>query len=117
MDPLLSQALAAAGLGTPVIGYVAAAVTICSVLDAVIPQPAPGSHWLPARKLLSMVALNLGAASNGKQPPFASWLLRVAMPLIQAQMAAQAAPQRIGPEPPPHPERVAVPVAPAQPAA
>ncbi|WP_139284937.1 hypothetical protein [Acidocella aminolytica] len=53
------------------------AVAVASAIDAAFPQPAPGSHWLPVRKVISFIAINFGAAKNGSQPPFATWLLRV----------------------------------------
>ncbi len=71
---------------------VIAAVTAgASALDAILPQPAPGSHWLIARKVLSFVAINVGHASNGAQPSFLTWIARVAGPVLAAQAAAQAA--------------------------
>lgn len=35
-----------------------------AVLAAMLPQPAPGSKWEPARKLLDMMAVNVGHATN-----------------------------------------------------
>ena len=35
-----------------------------AVLAAVLPQPAPDSKWAPARKLLDMLASNVGHATN-----------------------------------------------------
>lgn len=48
-----------------------------SALDALIPQPKPGSHWLPFRLIVSFIALNFGNASNWLQPSVKSWLQRV----------------------------------------
>lgn len=65
--------------------FLTAAIAIASTLDALIPQPAPGSHWLIARKLLSFVAVNVSNASNGAQPSFVTWIVRIATPVLQAQ--------------------------------
>lgn len=65
--------------------YITAACMIASAIDAGLPQPAPGSHWLPVRKLVSFVAVNVGAASNGGQPSFTTWLLRIVQPVLTAQ--------------------------------
>lgn len=53
------------------------AVAVASTLDAVLPQPAEGSHWLVLRKAISFIAVNVGNASNGKQPSFVTWLARI----------------------------------------
>ncbi len=57
--------------------YVTAVVAFASALDAALPQPKPGSHWLIFRKIVSALAVNVGNAANGKQPPFATWIARV----------------------------------------
>lgn len=51
--------------------------TTASLLDAAIPQPAAGSHWLPFRKVLSFLALNFGNAANSAQPALTTWLQRL----------------------------------------
>lgn len=51
--------------------------TTASLLDAAIPQPATGSHWLPFRKVLSFLALNFGNAANSAQPALTTWLQRL----------------------------------------
>ena len=48
-----------------------------SMLDSILPQPAPGSHWLPLRKAISVLAWNLFNARNANQPALATWLVRV----------------------------------------
>ena len=71
--------------------YIATICMIASAIDAAFPQPSAGSHWLPIRKLISFVALNISAASNGAQPSFTTWLLRIVQPLLTAQGLIQAA--------------------------
>lgn len=72
--------------------YIGAVVAVASALDASLPQPAPGSHWLVVRKLLSFLAINVGSASNGAQPSFDTWLLRIVTPILEAKNALPAAP-------------------------
>ena len=67
--------------------YVTGIIAAASALDAALPQPAPGSHWLIARKVVSFLAVNVGNASNGKQPDFVTWIVRIAMPVLLAQGA------------------------------
>jgi hypothetical protein len=81
--------------------YLTIFVTVASALDAVIPQPAPGSHWLVARKVLSFVAINVGHASNGKQPDFVTWIVRIATPVLQAQGVIAPQPPAAAPSPQP----------------
>ena len=70
--------------------YITAIVATASTLDAALPQPAPGSHWLIVRKVISFLAINIGNASNGKQPDFVTWIVRIAEPVLQAQGIAPA---------------------------
>ncbi len=65
--------------------YVTGIIAAASALDAALPQPAPGSHWLIARKVVSFLAVNVGNASNGKQPDFVTWIVRIAAPVLAAQ--------------------------------
>ena len=65
-------------------------VAAASTLDAALPQPYPGSHWLAIRKVISFLAINVGNASNGKQPDFVTWIVRIAAPLLQNPTTAQA---------------------------
>jgi hypothetical protein len=65
--------------------YITAVIAAASTLDAALPQPAPGSHWLIIRKVISFLAINVGNASNGKQPDFVTWIVRIATPVLQAQ--------------------------------
>jgi len=67
---------------------ITAIIAAASALDAVLPQPAPGSHWLIARKVISFLAVNVGNASNSKQPDFVTWIVRIAAPVLAAQNAA-----------------------------
>jgi len=39
-------------------------VTVCSVIDATIPQPTAGSKWVGIRKVISTIALSVGHAAN-----------------------------------------------------
>lgn len=83
MDPAIGQLLTSLGL-SKYLELAGVIVMICSALDAAIPQPAEGSHWLPLRKALSFLALNLRNASPSGQPSIATWLLRI----VKAVMAA-----------------------------
>ncbi|WP_119830670.1 hypothetical protein [Azospirillum cavernae] len=68
-----------------IVATLAMAVAAASILDALLPQPAPNSPWLPARKLLSAVAANVRHASNAGQPPLAGSLAKVARAVIAGQ--------------------------------
>ncbi len=85
--------------------YIAAIVATASTLDASLPQPRPGSHWLIVRKIISFLAINVGNASNGKQPDFVTWIVRIATPVLLAQGAGVRpvadAPAAAGPAPAP----------------
>jgi hypothetical protein len=70
--------------------------TLASFIDAVVPQPAPGSHWLPARKVLSILALNVANASNAKQPPLITWMMRAGTVLQAAAVAQQSQARALG---------------------
>ena len=85
MDHISLLALWAAAWPT-----ITAIIAAASTLDAALPQPAPGSHWLIVRKVISFLAINVGNASNGKQPDFVTWIVRIAAPVLQAQGAAPA---------------------------
>ena len=103
MDPAIGQFLTSIGL-TRYIELAGVIVMICSALDASIPQPAAGSHWLPLRKALSWFALNVSNAKPGGQPTLASWLLRIAQAVMAAGLlkAAQDKPtQPVIPTPAP----------------
>lgn len=94
VSPALAAVLQSAGLGW-LVQYLVAAVAIASILDAVIPQPVAGSHWLPIRKLLSFAAANVGFARNSTQPDIGTWIARVLKPLVDAQIARQEPPPAI----------------------
>ena len=85
--------------------FIAAIVAAASTLDASLPQPQPGSHWLIVRKIISFLAINVGNASNGKQPDFVTWIVRIATPVLLAQGAGVRpvadAPAAAGPAPAP----------------
>jgi hypothetical protein len=94
---LLIGMLDQAGLSN-LVKSVVCAVTVASALDAALPQPAPGSHWLVIRKSVSFIALNLGNASNSGQPAMMTWIARVLQPLVDAQIARTAPPKTVGPD-------------------
>lgn len=60
-------------------------ISVASALDMSLPQPEPGSHWLPVRKAISFLAVNVKNASNGAQPPLMTWLFRIVQPMLLAQ--------------------------------
>ena len=67
MEPSLFSVLVAALANTglaPLAVYAPITVAVAAILAAILPQPAPDSPWLPARKLLDLVALNVGSAKN-----------------------------------------------------
>jgi hypothetical protein len=72
--PALMSALAAAGLGK-IVMYAPVVVAVAAVLAATLPQPAANSPWRSARRLLDLLAMNVGAAKNassgagGASPP------------------------------------------------
>jgi len=47
-----------------VVSYITAAVTVASVIAAVLPQGAPGSMWSKLRAIIDAVAMNWGNAAN-----------------------------------------------------
>ena len=71
--------------------YITAVIAAASTLDATLPQPTPGSHWLIIRKVISFLAINVGNASNGNQPDLVTWIVRIATPVLQAQGVAPPA--------------------------
>lgn len=86
---LLISILVQAGLGS-LVKWAVCAVTMASALDAALPQPAAGSHWLPLRAVVSSLALNRFNAANAGQPTLITWLARVLQPLVDAQIARTA---------------------------
>jgi hypothetical protein len=60
-------ALVAALTGTPLAPlavYVPLIIAVSAVLAAILPVPPPGSPWLPLRRLLDLLAFNVGTARN-----------------------------------------------------
>lgn len=66
-------------------------IAFAAALDATVPQPKPGSHWLPLRKVISVMAFNIGHASPAEQPGLITWVQRVLQRI--AQMAPPVPPQ------------------------
>ncbi len=79
--------------------FITAAIAAASALDAMLPQPQPGSHWLLLRKAVSFLAINVGNASNGKQPDFVTWIVRIAAPVLQARGVVPPAPATAAEQP------------------
>ena len=61
--PALVSALADAGLGQ-IAMYSPVVIAASAVLAAVLPHPAADSLWAPARRLLDLLAMNVGSAKN-----------------------------------------------------
>jgi hypothetical protein len=53
----------------PIVVYIPLAMAVAAVLAAVLPRPAAGSGWAPARAALDAVAMNFGNAKNVAAPP------------------------------------------------
>ena len=71
MEPNPISALVAALAGTslaPLAVYAPLIVTCAAILAAILPQPVAGSPWKPARRLLDLLAMNIGAAKNISAP-------------------------------------------------
>lgn len=94
-----------------------AVLTLARALDAFIKQPAPGSHWLPLRKMVSVIAFSVLHAKPGEQPPLVTWLQRLVVMLAQAvPPQARVEPSLVRPAPLPPAVRPAAPAAPVAPA-
>jgi hypothetical protein len=64
-------ALVAALSGTPLAPlavYAPLVIAVAAVLAAILPTPGTGSPWLPVRKLLDLLAFNVGSARNASTP-------------------------------------------------
>lgn len=95
---------------------ITAVIAVASAANMLVPQPAPGSHWLPARKVLNALALAFSNAKPANEPPLATWVQRCLMVLAQSlpppppPAAPQPAPQPpMQPSAPIFPPRVAPP--------
>jgi hypothetical protein len=53
----------------PIVVYIPLAMAAAALLAAVLPHPAPGSAWAPARAALDAVAMNFGNAKNMAAAP------------------------------------------------
>jgi len=83
MDPAINDLFALLGW-SHYVELAGVLVALCSAIDAALPQPAPGSHWLPVRKAISYLALNIAHAGNDAQPSLATWILRIVRALVAA---------------------------------
>jgi hypothetical protein len=64
-NPIAALITALAGTPlAPVAVYAPLVIAVSAVLAAILPQPVAGSPWAPARKLLDLLALNVGSARN-----------------------------------------------------
>lgn len=63
---LIVQAISGTYLA-PVSAYVPIVIAVAAVLAAILPRPVEGSPWGPARKLLDLMAMNIGNARNTTQ--------------------------------------------------
>lgn len=81
MDAQITAAFHAAGLDS-FVPLLLALHLLASALDAIIPQPKPGSHWIPFRKVLSFFAGNFWHASDANQPSLLTWAQRIAQLLV-----------------------------------
>jgi hypothetical protein len=93
MDPTtyLSAFLAAHPWIAATLSWCCAVCTIASVVDASLPQPKPGSFLIPLRKVVSLFAVNIGAASNAGAPTFSSWLIRILSAALASAPASEVA--------------------------
>jgi hypothetical protein len=57
--------LAAAGVSPAAVATYAPLVSaVASLLSAIFPAPAEGSRWVPVRRILDILAMNFGHATN-----------------------------------------------------
>jgi hypothetical protein len=98
MHMSLPAALHAAGLDA-FLPLLLALHAVASALDALIPQPKPGSHWLPLRKLISAAAGNVLYAKGGLQPSMLTWVQRIARLLVALLPPAVIVPPGAAPQP------------------
>jgi hypothetical protein len=99
MKATILAALHSAGLDS-IVPLLLALHATANAIDAMIPQPKPGSHWLPLRKLVSIAAGNVHYATNGLQPPILSWVQRIAGMLVAILPPAPIQAPRVDPIPP-----------------
>jgi hypothetical protein len=52
----------------PYLGYIPLVIALCAFTDAIIPQPAAGSVWVPIRHIVSLIGGSFGAARNATPP-------------------------------------------------
>lgn len=89
-----------------------AVLTLARAVDALIRQPAPGSHWIPLRKMVSLLSFGVANAKPAGQPSIVTWLRRLVIYLAQA-VPPPAAAGRVEPvlAPVPQPSSPATPAA------
>ncbi len=64
-NPILALVTALADTRlAPFAVYAPLIVSLAALLAAILPQPAEGSPWKPARRLLDLLAMNVGSAKN-----------------------------------------------------
>ena len=64
------QSLIAALVGVnlaSVASYVPLAIAVSAILAAILPQPNVNSPWVPVRKLIDLLAMNIGSAKNATE--------------------------------------------------
>ena len=57
---------------------------VCAIIDAVVPQPPPGSRWVPIRRLVPLVGGAFGWAAN-RIPAGSQAAAEARHPMIQAK--------------------------------
>lgn len=83
--------------GVPYVGpyavWIPVAVLLCSVVDAVFPQPVAGSIWVKPRQVVSLVSISILHARNAVPagaPPTAVAIANAAEAVIDAQKSDAA---------------------------
>ena len=74
--------------------FVFAALGVCAIADALMPQPPAGSDWVPARRLLHVLASNYLNARNAV--PAGAVPASVAVHAAEVRRAAEAVEQTAG---------------------
>lgn len=85
------------------IPWITIIITVCSALDASLPQPPPGSHALLPRKIISFIAMNFGNSKNADQPDLSTWIVRILQMIIANVPPSAIIAAQPGPSPAPGP--------------